>query len=46
MFFGYAFDDAVIHMKSVWANPTSPAVLSTVVAVATVALLLVRVGAL
>jgi hypothetical protein len=46
MFFGYALDDAIIHMKSVWARPTSPAVLGTVVAVATVAMLLVRAGVL
>ena len=46
MFFGYAFDDAVVHMKSIWARPTSPPVLGTVVAVAAVAMLLVRVGIL
>lgn len=46
MFFSYALEDAVIHMKTVWARPMSPHVLGTVVAVATVSMLLVRAGVL
>ena len=46
MFFGYALEDAVIHMKSVWARPDATPVLGTVVAVAAVAMLLVRAGVL
>jgi hypothetical protein len=46
MFFSYALEDAMVYMKNAWASPASPNVLMTVLAVATVAMLLVRVGVL
>lgn len=46
MVFRYAFDDAVIYMKNVWAKPTSGPVLAAVAGVATVVMLLVGAGAL
>ena len=46
MVFRYAFDDAVIYMRQIWAKPTSAPVLLLVTGVATVSMLLVGVGML